>query len=141
MPTSPHLSEDDGDRPSGFPGSTSLKHTQTIMGSKSGIMGLRVSGSRRSSTLHRASGTPPSKVQFIPRFKGAAEMEARRRLRMFARRGPGKAGMRQPQTAHTANLDLSSSSSSSSADTIDENDFDEMSGNDSGDESDDEFDP
>lgn len=27
-------------------------------------------------------------VQFIPKFKGAAEMEARRRVRMAARRGP-----------------------------------------------------
>ena len=30
-------------------------------------------------------------VQFIPKFKGAAEMEARRRERMAARRGPGGA--------------------------------------------------
>jgi hypothetical protein len=30
-------------------------------------------------------------VQFIPKFKMAAEMEARRRLRMAARRGPGAA--------------------------------------------------
>ena len=30
-------------------------------------------------------------VQFIPKFKGAAEMEARRRVRMAARRGPGGA--------------------------------------------------
>ncbi|KAF8952956.1 stress-activated map kinase interacting protein 1-domain-containing protein [Flammula alnicola] len=35
-------------------------------------------------------------VQFIPKFKGAAEMEARRRLRMAARRGPGAAPVAQP---------------------------------------------
>lgn len=132
---SPQLSEDDGERPSGFPGAK-LKYTQTIMGGRSGGLGLRVHG-KRNSTSKRISTTPDVKnfvtkneamnvdetltktpatvlasvlppavqiqeptvnaaptapvakaVQFVPKFKGAAEMEARRRIRM-ARRLPG----------------------------------------------------
>ena len=161
MPISPDLSEDEQERPIGFPGSR-LKHTQTIMGGKSGALGLRVHG-KRVSVSKRVSGTPrqfdvknfvsdqapvqealstpapippthvqsapgigswikiqdsdsdvspetavqkpqsvtpeqvPVKVvQFIPKFKGAAEMEARRRERMAARRGPGGVVVRAP---------------------------------------------
>jgi hypothetical protein len=47
-------------------------------------------------------------VQFIPKFKGAAEMEARRRVRMAARRGPG--GLPAAQPPPPPNLDFSSSS-------------------------------
>lgn len=145
MPTSPHLSEDEGERPSGFPGAR-LKHTQTIMGGRTGGLGMRVNA-KRSSISKRMSGTPQREevknflsanapvqealsssvpmstelttgdtetqgtstsqpnvqmresavaeeapvakvVQFVPKFKGAAEMEARRRVRMAARRGP-----------------------------------------------------
>ncbi|KAF9041265.1 stress-activated map kinase interacting protein 1-domain-containing protein [Panaeolus papilionaceus] len=159
FPNSPNLSEDEQERPSGFPGAR-LKHTQTIMGGKSGALGLRVnarvasSSKRMSSTpkqedvknfisgrapvqealesdtegridvsksvaqsapdrswiqvddnLDKAGSPEPSVmvqqatapeevpvakvVQFIPKFKGAAEMERRRRMRMAARRGPG----------------------------------------------------
>ena len=184
-PVSPHLSEDDGERPSGFPGATGLRHTQTIMGAKSGAVGLRVSGSRRSSSFNRLSrrrgtseiptsenpsvaiitatnpapsqanpeqeeraetngipqieqpaaptvqivrpssperdqGTadvPANPVQFIPRFKGAAEMEARRRVRMLANRNAGKVGILRPAPLLNLNPELSSSSSSSSSST------------------------
>ncbi|KAL1736140.1 stress-activated map kinase interacting protein 1-domain-containing protein [Schizophyllum commune] len=158
-PPSPPLSEDEDDRPSGFPGARRLKYTQTIMGGRTGGLGLRVNG-KRASTSKRMSNipkaadvrsilsnddddekpppvpekpaqaapplnhatssatmvedaaaedkgkasadaidvqvheaTPPPEeeqpvnkvVQFIPKFKGAAEMERRRRLRMAAR--------------------------------------------------------
>ncbi|KAG6874010.1 hypothetical protein C0995_007967 [Termitomyces sp. Mi166 len=165
MPTSPQVSEDEAERPSGFPG-VRLKHTQTIMGNRSGAFGMRIHG-KRTSMSRRMSGTPkevevqnfvsahapvqevlsssvpvtsstplmksppnektveptsldvklpgqtvvePSSLntkiqgptvveeapvqkvaQFIPKFKGAAEMERRRRARMAARRRPGGA--------------------------------------------------
>lgn len=150
MPQSPQISEDEADRPSGFPGAK-LKYTQTIMGGRSGGLGLRVNG-KRASTSKRMSGAinseeaavasvadwpkvpevpPPAPspkqpaaatlalstpetssprpqvkiegpsavdgapvtkaVQFVPKFKGAAEMERRRRARMAARRGPNGA--------------------------------------------------
>jgi hypothetical protein len=61
MPSSPHISEDEGEnlgRPLGFPGATGLKHSQTIMGpNRSGAFGLRVSG-KRASMSKRHSGTP-----------------------------------------------------------------------------------
>ncbi|KAJ7033204.1 stress-activated map kinase interacting protein 1-domain-containing protein [Mycena alexandri] len=156
MPSSPQLSDDE--RPSGFPGAR-LKYTNTIMGGRTGGLGLRVNG-KRASTSKRMSlaaadkdflvqGAPASTlsvsandkadnwvkapdvdlapgsapavqiqqptvaeeapvakvVQFIPKFKGAAEMEARRRVRMAARRGPGGAPP-PPQPI----LDFSSSS-------------------------------
>ncbi|KAG5653288.1 hypothetical protein H0H81_001352 [Sphagnurus paluster] len=147
LPESPTVSDDEAERPSGFPGAR-LKHTQTIMAGRSGGLGMRVHG-KRASTSKRASAVlqdldvqnfisanapvqealsssvpvasttlvrsipkeavvtpsslnvqihgptvveePPVQrvVQFIPKFKGAAEMEARRRVRMAARRGPG----------------------------------------------------
>lgn len=157
FPSSPTISEDESERPLGFPGAR-LKHTQTIMGRRSGGLGLRVNAKRASvskrlskssevqnfipenapvqqdSVLNATSSAPvtttvldtdiskPSAdqpsgslhpdstklnvtvveptvvteapvqkvVQFIPKFKGAAEMEARRRIRMAgmaARRG------------------------------------------------------
>ncbi|KIY45089.1 hypothetical protein FISHEDRAFT_76934 [Fistulina hepatica ATCC 64428] len=144
-PVSPNVSEDEEDRPIGFPGARGLKYTQTIMGRRSGGLGLRVSG-KRTSTSKRMSVTPrppavrealsssiptfnaPAKptieetaaeshddspagpsqqridvqvqeptpgpapppvsvAPFIPKFKGAAEMEARRRIRIAARKG------------------------------------------------------
>jgi hypothetical protein len=170
MPISPDLSEDEQERPMRFP----LKHTQTIMGGRSGALGLRVHG-KRASVSKRLSGAPrqfdvknfisdnapvqealstpapipptlvqsapvvgswikmedpdeqvsleptiqnpqsvvPEQVpvvkivQFIPKFKGAAEMEARRRERMAARRGPGGVVARVPPPP---TLDFSSSS-------------------------------
>jgi hypothetical protein len=164
MPQSPQISDDESERPSGFPGAK-LKYTQTIMGDRSGGLGLRVSGKRTStskrmsksniqvpelavqnyvstSTLVQDDSSPSSVttkdiaaewpkvpdgplpppipappvisttespppqpevkieapstveeapvtkvVQFVPKFKGAAEMERRRRARMAARRG------------------------------------------------------
>lgn len=133
-PISPQQSDDDGERPLGFPGSTSLKHTQTIMGKRTGGLGLRVHGKRESTSSRRFSrlvkeettpvDAPPDvtvEIQepsapaeapvtkpapFIPKFKGAAEMEARRRQRMLTRRGPGAAPPPQP----TRPLSFSSSS-------------------------------
>ena len=206
LPSSPQLSEDEGERPSGFPGASGLKHTQTIMGTKSGGLGLRVSG-RRSSARHAsetprqddvtkllsditlsqetaatdipsgssaggreaptltnipeldnsqipainqsqltlqdqntnaATEVPPKVPQFIPRFKGAAEMEARRRMRMLARRGPQAAGNPAPIPVPVSIPEPSSSSSNGMA--TDEEDSDEIaSGNDN--DGDDEFDP
>jgi len=173
LPSSPNVSEDEQERPLGLPGAR-LKHTQTIMGGRSGGLGLRVNG-KRVSTSKRASGVlhqqdlknflsdnapvqealstvpiaktlahsapegeswiniedsdgegspeptiqvhqapapeelPVAKiVQFIPKFKGAAEMEARRRVRMAARRGPG--GLPAAQPPPPPSLDFSSSS-------------------------------
>jgi hypothetical protein len=86
----------------------------------------------------------PKGVQFIPKFKGAAEMEARRKMRMLARRGPLAADIKPPP-AVVVNLNPESSSSSSSSDEEDglseEDDFDEITG--AGDDMDDgdEFDP
>ncbi|PPQ68454.1 hypothetical protein CVT26_006041 [Gymnopilus dilepis] len=61
--------------------------------------------------VHQATApeeTPVTKiVQFIPKFKGAEEMEKRRRVRMAARRGPG--GALAP-AAPPPNLSFSSSS-------------------------------
>jgi len=156
MPSSPQLSEDEGERPSGFPGAR-LKYTQTIMGGRTGGLGMRIHG-KRSSTSKRISGTPrqpavnnfisngtPAQqasntnvpvttpldetevtsqppvqptaldeapavkvVQFIPKFKGAAEMERRRRMRMAARRVPGGPAAPVPPPIHQT-LDFSSS--------------------------------
>ena len=174
LPSSPNVSEDEQERPLGLPGAR-LKHTQTIMGGRSGGLGLRVNG-KRMSTSKRASGVlhqqdlknfvsdnapvqealsttvpiaktlahsapegsswikiedsdgegspestvhvhqttaleeiPVAKVvQFVPKFKGAAEMEARRRLRMAARRGPG--GLPPAQPPPPPSLDFSSTS-------------------------------
>lgn len=82
-------------------------------------------------------------VQFIPKFKGAAEMEARRRLRMMARRGQ-PASVQKPPSMVTRNLNPDISSSEEDDGLIeDENDeefdTDEL-GDDSMDEGD-EFDP
>ncbi|KAF6757784.1 stress-activated map kinase interacting protein 1-domain-containing protein [Ephemerocybe angulata] len=168
VPSSPQLSEDEEgtENASGFPGAR-LKYTQTIMGGKSGGLGLRVHGkrmstSKRMSYLQRkaaetleestpatkvsnlvSTGAPPTQqgtlstsappvassmvkpgdgwvkvdrdgdkgpdspavnvqiqlatapeeapvtkvVQFVPKF--SKEVEARRQMRMAARRGPG----------------------------------------------------
>lgn len=149
MPSSPPVSDTEGDdeKGDGQPnfGATGLKHTQTIMGGRTGGLGLRVDGKRYSSSKRLSGGSTPRNpsrrmlrvkedlepvkdalpppptttrvigassdegevnvkiqgptvveeapvqvqktVQFIPKFKNAAEMEARRRVRMMARRG------------------------------------------------------
>lgn len=209
MPSSPQLSEDEGERPSGFPGAR-LKYTNTIMGRRSGGLGMRVSG-KRASVSKRMSGTPrqvdvknfisedapvqealsttvpvsaslgerergadswvkvpddtvnggttssqpnlqdqetavaeapvAKVVQYIPKFKGAEEMEARRRVRMAARRGPGGGAPQPPPPP--PNLDFSSSDEDVGATLADDSssdEFDVTGGNDSMDDGD-EFDP
>lgn len=62
-----------------------------------------------------AGGPAPMPLAFIPKFKGAAEMEARRQLRMRSR-FPTRAPVRPQQSAPAAiNPEISSSSSSSSS--------------------------
>ncbi|KAJ7255218.1 stress-activated map kinase interacting protein 1-domain-containing protein [Mycena rebaudengoi] len=189
MPSSPQLSDDE--RPSGFPGSRGLKYTNTIMGGRTGGLGLRVNGKRESTSKRMSiTGTPrqgaPSStvpvssslaehkadawvkvpgdpaapvgsapavqvqeptvaedapvakvVQFIPKFKGAAEMEARRRVRMAARRGPGGTAAAPPPV-----LDFSSSSDEEEniVDDSSDSDFGEPTATDVMDDGD-EFDP
>lgn len=96
---------------------------------------------------------PPKGAQFIPKFKGAAEMEARRKMRMQgmqARRGgqpPLAVDTRHPPPRTVANLNQESSSSedeaglSESDDEVD-SDFGDLTGG-AGDDMDegDEFDP
>ena len=165
---SPNLSEDDQERPLGFPGAR-LKHTETIMGRRSGLLGLRVnakrmSSSKRMSNLHQTSDmgvvknflsdnapvqevskdvphsapvdrwinvedseptepivqvqqptaeedVPVNKlVQFIPKFRGAAEMEKRRQLRIAARRGAGTASPGPSKPVQPQNLSFDTSS-------------------------------
>ncbi|KZT68929.1 SIN1-domain-containing protein [Daedalea quercina L-15889] len=69
--------------------------------------------------------------EFHPRFKGAAEMEARRRERMRARAQPPPAAIRPPQPVRHLNPELSSSEEESGEDVDedipedeDEDDFD-----------------
>jgi hypothetical protein len=158
VPNSPNLSETEAETTSGFPGAR-LKYTETIMGGRSGGLGLRVNGkrvstSKRMSYLKQKAETSESPaaakvsnfapteatlstsappvatslvkpvvkveheeeakpsespgpnvqiqvatapeeapvtkvVQFVPKF--SKEMEARRQMRMAARRGPGVA--------------------------------------------------
>ncbi|KAJ7931142.1 stress-activated map kinase interacting protein 1-domain-containing protein [Mycena leptocephala] len=192
MPSSPQLSDDE--RPSGFPGARGLKYTNTIMGGRTGGLGLRVNGKRASTSKRMSIGTPrqekdflvqgaPSSaipvsdslgekpdnwakapevdissgsapevkiqepsvaeeapvakaVQFIPKFKGAAEMEARRRVRMAARRGPGAAAPAPPPV-----LDFSSSDEEENiADDSSDSDFGQANAADAMDDGD-EFDP
>ncbi|CAK5282393.1 unnamed protein product [Mycena citricolor] len=181
MPSSPQLSDDE--RPSGFPGARGLKYTNTIMGGRTGGLGLRVNGKRvstskrvsgtgftpRSSTTMSGEGSAPRKslsereegwvkagditganaapgngspevrvriqepsvnvageapvakvVQFIPKFKGAAEMERRRKARMAARRGggPGAAAPARPLT-----FDSSSSEEEEASEESEDSDF------------------
>jgi hypothetical protein len=168
-PTSPQISEDEAERPAGFP-AAKLRYTQTIMAGRSGGLGLRVTG-KRASTSRRISksnipipkvdvqyASPPSAqddpqqpnplldsspsqseakadgtssaeetqvpkvVQFIPKFKGAAEMERRRRARMAARRAPnGPLG--PPQPAHRV-LSFSSSEDEAQPQSSDESSSD-----------------
>lgn len=164
-PSSPPISDDETDteEPSKTTGPTStprLKHHETIMGNRSGALGMRVSG-RRLSNSKRASrlvGSPPhpparkdelappeppaKEVQFVPRFKGAEEMEARRRLRMMARRGQLPGAQKPPSVvSRNLNPELSSSEGESgTAEEENENDSDTDQVVDDMDEED-EFDP
>lgn len=210
FPSSPTISEDEGERPLGFPGAR-LKHTQTIMGRRSGGLGLRVNGKRASlskrmskssdvqnfipenapvlqeSVLNTTSSAPVTTnnlgadqppegfassshpdsvklnvnvmeptvveeapvqkvVQFIPKFKGAAEMEARRRIRMAgmaARRGlmngaPEESA--QPPRPDPTLDDTSSEEVHVADDSSSDSDFDQEDDDNSMDDGD-EFDP
>ncbi|KAF9003415.1 stress-activated map kinase interacting protein 1-domain-containing protein [Cyathus striatus] len=206
MPSSPNVSDDDQDRPLGFPRAR-LKYTQTIMGGKSGGAGLRVSGkrmstSKRMSASASAAGVPKIEVKnfvtdgapvqealsktatevgtlrkegswvkvdgqqfkeeggkedasnadnkesqpdvqvqgptavedapvqkvvpFIPKFKGAAEMAARRRVRLAARQAPGgsMAPPPPPQPQPTLSFDTSSEEEEDEIPPVEEEDED-----------------
>jgi target of rapamycin complex 2 subunit MAPKAP1 len=203
MPSSPPISDDEREsssRPSGFPGATGLKHSQTIMGPRrSGALGLRVSG-KRASMSKRHSGTPrprdghniytdaasahdstpttkptdtqveswvqvanhdssasevstqltddmaspepPAKGIHIPKFKYSADMEAKRKMRMQARRGPIATETKTiPTVAASLNPELSSSDDDDEDSMSDDDDFEEIT--ETGDDMDDgdEFDP
>ena len=179
-PSSPPISDDEHsaeDKPPGPP--ATLRHHQTIMGNRSGALGMRVTG-RRASSSRRASQLaqpdpspalsrlgpadpdvasslpsrsshkddpppdPPAKeIQFIPKFKGAAEMEARRKLRMLARRGQASANPKHASdVTKYLNPELSSSDDADGTLEDDDNDddFDLVDRGDDMDEGD-EFDP
>jgi len=83
-----------------------------------GVLAKTISSSSAGSTSGAATATPPKAVGFIPNFKGAAEMEARRRLRLQARGrgGPGvgmRGGAQPAQPLSLRDIDTSSSSSAS----------------------------
>jgi hypothetical protein len=87
---------------------------------------------------------PPKEIptHFIPRFKGAAEMEARRKIRMLARRqAPGVIGA--PPRATAINPELSSSDEEGPlmSESEDEDSFHEVVGGHGGMDDADEFDP
>ncbi|EIW77134.1 hypothetical protein CONPUDRAFT_109640 [Coniophora puteana RWD-64-598 SS2] len=211
-PSSPQASDDEDEGPAKrapqrnarFGGATGLRHTQTIMGRRSGGMGMNVNANRTStskrasrilaaqqaqadveddsssqaptarpsiddsqqrpingnaesasqtaagnaSTTGEQAPAPPPRpvqVQFIPKFKGAAEMERRRMARMRLRRGPIPVDDK-PQVVVTGNLNPEDSSSSeepevmSSSDSID-SDFDIVNPPENGMDDGDEFDP
>ncbi|KAG2003357.1 stress-activated map kinase-interacting protein 1, variant 2 [Coprinopsis cinerea AmutBmut pab1-1] len=66
-PHSPDLSEEENENASGFPGAR-LKYTQTIMGGKSGGLGMRVHG-KRMSTSKRLSQIQPAPKDAQPEVK------------------------------------------------------------------------
>jgi hypothetical protein len=78
-------------------------------------------------------------VQFIPKFKGAAEMEARRKLRMMGRAGPGGAPPPPPPPPVPVSWD-SSSDEDEAVQSDDDDDEEDVFGNVSMDDGD-EFDP
>jgi hypothetical protein len=113
-PPSPPLSPDESleEGPSqtrnviGPLGARGLKYSSTIFGpSQSGALGMSVNGRRlvskptrpiviaasqddnNSNNAAPKPSPPPLKPIFIPKFKGAAEMDERRRLRIQVRRG------------------------------------------------------
>lgn len=93
----------------------SSSHDQT---QAAGVLAKTISSSSAGSTSGAATATPPKAVGFIPNFKGAAEMEARRRLRLQARGrgGPGvgmRGGTQHAQPLSLRDIDSSSSSSAS----------------------------
>lgn len=85
-----------------------------------GVLTKTISSSSTGSASAAAMATPPKVLGFIPNFKGAAEMEARRRVRLQARGrggpvglGMGTRGGAQPaQPLSLRDIDTSSSSAS-----------------------------
>ncbi|KAG7092111.1 hypothetical protein E1B28_008486 [Marasmius oreades] len=68
IPASPNVSEDEGERSTGFPGAR-LKHTQTIMGGRSGAFGLRVHGKPQSTSKRMSiSDTPRQRDVTVQNF-------------------------------------------------------------------------
>ncbi|KZV72977.1 hypothetical protein PENSPDRAFT_603472 [Peniophora sp. CONT] len=87
---------------------------------------------------------PPVVPGFVPKFKGAAEMDARRRLRLQARQGVAAAASAPPKVVPPPSWD-SSSSEGESTPEFEEDGFDDV-GEDGdldidGDDGDEEFDP
>ncbi|KAI6142833.1 stress-activated map kinase interacting protein 1-domain-containing protein [Pisolithus tinctorius] len=166
-PSSPPISDDETDteepsRTTGPTGTPRLKHHDTIMGNKSGALGMRVNGRRLSNSKRasRLAGNPPppplpvakeepapleqpaKEAQFIPKFKGAAEMEARRRLRMMARRGQPP-GPQKPPSVASRSLNPELSSSEDENETVEEENEEDFDADQIADDMDegDEFDP
>ena len=80
-------------------------------------VGAATTSAQPSPTTTPGANPPPANamipIPFIPKFKGAAEMEARRQLRMRNRVPPGDASRAQVPAPAYLNPELSSSSSSS----------------------------
>ncbi|KAL0575232.1 Component of a membrane-bound complex containing the Tor2p kinase, partial [Marasmius crinis-equi] len=77
MPDSPNISDEESERPLGFPGAR-LKHTQTIMGGRSGGMGLRVNAKRQSMSKRMSmssSGTPKGSDVTVQNFVGGGALK------------------------------------------------------------------
>ncbi|KAM6492498.1 Stress-activated map kinase interacting protein 1 (SIN1) domain containing protein [Amanita muscaria] len=74
VPSSPHISEDEAERPLGFPAAR-LHHTQTIMGNRTGALGIRVNGKRASSSK-RMSGIMKQSDRRAIIGEGPAELSA-----------------------------------------------------------------
>ena len=92
----------------------------------------------------RGASDPPFPVapQFVPRFRGAAEMDARRKLRILARQGAITAAHVPVSTEPSLNPELSSTEEEESPSADDEDEFDDgADGDDSMDMDGDEFDP
>ncbi|KIL62235.1 hypothetical protein M378DRAFT_179750 [Amanita muscaria Koide BX008] len=146
VPPSPHISEDEAERPLGFPAAR-LHHTQTIMGNRTGALGIRVNGKRASSSkrmsgiMKQSDRLPPNvqvqgptvteetpvvkAVQFVPMFARAAEMEARRKARIAARQMSRQgAGAIQPPPVPKPIVD--SSSSEEDVDCVNDSSSDEL---------------
>ncbi|KAK1218325.1 Component of a membrane-bound complex containing the Tor2p kinase [Marasmius sp. AFHP31] len=85
MPESPNISDEEGERPSGFPGAR-LKHTQTIMGGRTGGLGLRTSAKRQSMSKRMSmssnSNTPRASDVTVQNFVGGGALKDGRDLEM-----------------------------------------------------------
>ncbi|KAI6104188.1 stress-activated map kinase interacting protein 1-domain-containing protein [Pisolithus sp. B1] len=158
-PSSPPISDDETDteepsKTTGPTGTPRLKHHETIMGNRSGALGMRVNGrrlsnSKRASHLARNPPPPPAPKEELalpePPAKEAQfteEMEARRRLRMMARRGQPP-GAQKPPSVVSRNLNPELSSSEGESETAEEENDEDSDTDQIADDMDeeDEFDP